>query len=60
MATTLPRPPRPAFGIFDYSMIGKIDRLLKPFGLHLRVVSNRRKWGDAVEVSVVRIEETEK
>lgn len=44
---------KPAFGIFDYTMIPKIRRLLKPHGLDLRVKADRRNWGDQVEVTVV-------
>jgi hypothetical protein len=42
-----------AFGLWgDYpSMPRKINKLLKPFGLKLKVKSNR-EWGDQVEVSI--------
>lgn len=42
-----------AFGLWGDcpSMPRKISNLLKPFGLRLKVKSNR-KWGDQVEVSI--------
>ena len=46
-----------AFGIFDYSMIPKIRRMLKPHGLDLKVKRNTRHWGDQVEVSVEKLPE---
>jgi hypothetical protein len=48
---------KPAFGLFDYNMIPKLRRLLKPHGLWLKVVSNRRNWGDQVEVTIVPLSE---
>ena len=50
------RNPKPAFGLFDYRMIPKINRLLKPFGLRLKVKRNYRSWGDQVEVTVEKTE----
>src|SRR2546425_24916 len=47
------RGPQPAFGLFDYTMVPKIRRLLKLFGLDLKVKTDRRNWGDQVEVTVV-------
>lgn len=41
-----------AFGIADYSMLPKINRLLKEHDLKLRVKSDRKRWGDQVQVSV--------
>jgi len=46
---------KPAFGLFDDRMIPKINRLLKPYDLKLKVKSNRRKWGDQVEVTVEHV-----
>jgi hypothetical protein len=41
-----------AFGLFDLDMLPKINRLLQPYGLRLRKKSNRRQWGDQVQISV--------
>lgn len=41
-----------AFGHFDSAMARKINRLLKPHGLSLKLRSDRRKWGDRVEVTL--------
>jgi len=49
-----------AFGIFDYSMIPKIRRLLKPYGLALKVKRSTRYWGDQVEVSIEKLSETKR
>ncbi len=49
-----PTAPKPAFGIFDYSMIPKLRRLLKFFGLRL-IVRSSRAWGDQVEITLERI-----
>jgi hypothetical protein len=43
---------KPAFGLLDYTMIPKINRILKPFGIRLKVHSNSRQWGDQVEITV--------
>ena len=46
--------PKSAFGLFDYTMLPKLNRLLKPHGLRLKQRSNRRSWGDQVEITVER------
>jgi hypothetical protein len=43
---------KPAFGLFDYTMLPKLNRILKPFGLRLKQRSNSRQWGDQVEITV--------
>lgn len=47
-----------AFGLFDYTMIPKLRRVLKLYGLKLTVKSNYRKWGDHVEVTVIPLSTT--
>ena len=44
-----------AFGLFDYTMLPKINRLLKSFGLRLKQRINRAEWGDQVEIAVERL-----
>jgi hypothetical protein len=51
------RNPEAAFGLLDYTMIPKLRRLLKPYGLTLKTCSDRKNWGDQVEVTVERIEQ---
>ena len=46
------RNPKAAFGLFDYTMIPKLRRLLKPYGLALKTRRDRNNWGDQVEVTV--------
>lgn len=50
------RNPRAAFGLFDITMVGKINRLLKAHSLRLKLKSNRKEWGDQVEVTVEPLE----
>jgi hypothetical protein len=40
-----------AFGLFDLTMLPKINRLLKTQGLHLRKRTSRN-WGDQVELTL--------
>lgn len=40
-----------AFGIFDYGMLPKINRILKPFGVKLKQRTSVN-WGDQVELTV--------
>ena len=46
------RNPDAVFGLFDHSMLPKINRLLKPYGLRLSIRSCYAEWGDQVEISV--------
>lgn len=48
--------PKPAFGIFDSTMIGKLKRLLKPYSLEMKVKADPKNWGDQVEVRIVPLE----
>lgn len=45
---------KPAFGLFDYSMLPKLNRILKPHGLRLKQKTNS-DWGDQVEITVERL-----
>lgn len=47
------REPNTEFGLFDYTMVPKLRRLLKPHGLYLKVRTSYSEWGDGVEVSIV-------
>lgn len=49
--------PQNAFGIFDYSMLPKLNKLLKPFGLEFKKRSNRKEWGDQVEIAIAPLPE---
>lgn len=49
------RNPKAAFGLFDHTMLPKLNRLLKSHGLKLKTRSDRLWWGDQVEVTVEHI-----
>jgi hypothetical protein len=50
--------PASAFGLFDYTMLPKINRLLKAYGLRLKQRSNRASWGDQMEITVEQAQNT--
>lgn len=49
----MPKQTNEAFGLFDYSMFPKLNRILKPHGVQLKKRTSRN-WGDQVRITVVK------
>jgi hypothetical protein len=54
------RNPKAAFGLFDYTMRPKINRLLKQHGLVMKTRSSMVEWGDQVEITIEPLPVAEK
>ena len=47
------REPNTAFGLVDFTMVPKLNRILRPHKLKLSVRSCAKEWGDQVEIKVI-------
>ena len=47
--------PKNAFGLIDYTMLPKLNRILKPYGLKLSTRSIPSQWGDQVEIKITEL-----